>query len=75
MAAPSYVVTIRHAAERLGEDEELRWDIADDMESERGCLWIYDINDQQTVAFTSDGIDYLRETIPQYKQNRSSPRP
>jgi hypothetical protein len=34
-------------------------------EPERGCLWIHDINDQQTVAFTSDGMDYLREMIPQ----------
>jgi hypothetical protein len=74
MAAPSYVVTIRHAAELLGEDEELLWDVATDMEPERGCLWIYDINDQQTIAFTADGMDYLREMIPQYKQNRSSPR-
>jgi hypothetical protein len=74
MAAPSYVVTIRRAAELLGEDEELLWDIADDMEPERGCLWIHDINDQQTVAFTSDGMDYLREMIPQYKQNRPSQR-
>jgi hypothetical protein len=75
MATPSYVVTIRHAAELLGEDEELLWDVATDMEPERGCLWIHDINDQQTVAFTSEGMDYLREMIPQYKQNRSSPRP
>jgi hypothetical protein len=74
MAAPSHVVTIRRAAELLGEDEELLWDVATDMEPERGCLWIHDINDQQTVAFTADGMDYLREMIPQYKQNRSFPR-
>jgi hypothetical protein len=75
MAAPSYVITIGRAAEMLGEDEELLWDIADDMEPERGCLRIYDTGDEQTIAFTSDGMDYLREMIPQYKQNRSSPRP
>ncbi|HEY4922745.1 MAG TPA: hypothetical protein VII40_21785 [Xanthobacteraceae bacterium] len=74
MAAPSYAITIRHAAEMLGEDEELLWDIADDMEPEHGRLWIRDIGDQQTVAFTANGMDYLREMIPQYKQNRSSPR-
>ena len=74
-AAPSYVITIHRAAEMLGEDEELLWDIATDMEPERGCLWVYDTGDQQTAAFTSDGMDYLREMIPQYKQNRSSPRP
>jgi len=74
MAAPSYAVTIRRAAEILGEDEELLWDVATDMEPERGCLWIHDTGDQQTVAFTADGMDFLREMVPQYKQNRSAPR-
>jgi hypothetical protein len=75
MAAPSHVVTIRRAAELLAEDEELLWDIADDMEPERGCLWIHDTGEQQTIGFTPDGLDYLREMLPQYKQNRSPPRP
>jgi hypothetical protein len=75
VAAPSYVITIRRAAEMLGEDEELLWDIADDMEPEHGCLRIHDTGDDHTVAFTPNGMDYLREMIPQYKQNRSPPRP
>jgi hypothetical protein len=74
VAAPSFVITIRRAAEMLGEDEELLWEIADDMEPEHGCLWVRDTGDEQTVAFTSDGMDYLREMIPEYKKNRSSPR-
>jgi hypothetical protein len=75
MAAPSYVITLRRAAELLGEDPELLWDMAIDMEPERGCLWIHDTGDQQTVAFTADGIDYLREMLAEFKRNRSSPRP
>jgi hypothetical protein len=74
VAAPAHAITIRRAAEMLGEDEELLWDIATDMEPERGCLWIHDIDDQQTVAFTPDGIEYLREMLREYKRNRSSPR-
>ena len=74
VAAPSYAITIRRAAEILGEDEELLWDMATDMEPERGCLWIHDTNDQQTVAFTPDGMEYLKEMLPVYKGNRSSPR-
>jgi hypothetical protein len=35
---------------------------------------IHDINDPQTITFTPDGMKYLRELIPQYKENRSSPR-
>lgn len=74
MAAPAHAITIRHAAEILGEDEELLWDMATDMEPEHGCLWIYDTGDQQTVAFTPDGMEYLREMLNEYKRNRASPR-
>src|SRR5262249_60020888 len=62
-----------HAAEILGEDEELLWELVTDMEPEDGCLWIYDTDDEQTVAFTPDGIEYLREMLPEYKRNRSPP--
>ena len=75
MAAPAHAITIRRAAKILGEDEELLWDMATDMEPEHGRLWIYHIDDQQTVAFTPDGMEYLREMLPEYKRNRSSPRP
>jgi hypothetical protein len=75
VAAPSYAITIRRAAEMLEEDEELLWEMATDMEPEHGRLSIYDINDRHTVAFTSDGMDYLREMLPEYKRNRSTPRP
>jgi hypothetical protein len=74
MAVPASAVTISRAAEILGEDEELLWDMATDMEPEDGRLWIYGTDDQQTVAFTPDGMEYLRELLPEYKRNRSSPR-
>jgi hypothetical protein len=57
----------------LGEDEELLWDMATDMEPEDGCLWNHGTDDQQTVAF-NDGMQYLREMLPEYKRNRSAPR-
>ena len=44
------------------------------MGPEHGCLWIYDTDDRQSVAFTSDGMESLREMLPEYKSNRSSPR-
>jgi hypothetical protein len=62
------------AAEILGEDEELLWDMATDMEPEDGCPWIHGADDQQTVAFTPNGMEYLREMLPEYKRNRSTPR-
>jgi hypothetical protein len=75
VAAPGHAITIRRAAEILGEDEQLLWDVVTDMEPEHGLLWIYDADDQQTPAFTPDGMEYLREMLPQYKRNRSAPRP
>ena len=44
------------------------------MEPEDGCLWIYGTGDQQTIAFTPAGMEYLRELLAEYKRNRSSPR-
>jgi hypothetical protein len=74
VAAPAYAITIRRAAEMLGEDEELLWDMATDIEPEHGCLWIHDTSDCETIAFTPAGMDYLREMLPEYKRNRSAPR-
>jgi hypothetical protein len=74
VAAPAHAITIRRAAEILGEDEDPLWDMATDMEPEHGRLWIYDIGDEHTVAFTPHGMEYLREMLPEYKRNRSPPR-
>jgi hypothetical protein len=70
VAAPAHAITISRAAEILGEDEELLWDMATDMEPEDGCLWIHGTDDQQTVAF-NDGMQYLREMLPEYKRTVS----
>jgi hypothetical protein len=34
----------------LGEDEQLLWDLADEMDPEDSCLWIHGTEDQQTIA-------------------------
>jgi hypothetical protein len=62
VAAPAYAIAIRRAAEILGEDKELLWDMATDMEPEHRCLSICDTDDQHTVAFTPrrDGITCAR---------------
>jgi hypothetical protein len=33
------------------------------MEPEDGCLWAHGMADEQTRAFTEDGIEYLRQLI------------
>jgi hypothetical protein len=74
MAAPAYAFTISRAAEILGEDEELLWDLALNMEPEDGSLWVHGTDDQQTMAFTSPGLEYLRDLIAEHKRITSSPR-
>lgn len=75
MAAPGHVFTISRAAEILGEDEELLWDLVDNLEPEDGCLWIYDTDDQQTIAFTDRGLECLQELIADHKHFGPPPRP
>ena len=59
----------------LGEDEQLLWDLADEMDPEDSCLWIHGTEDQQTIAFTPAGMEYLRELLAEHERNRFSPRP
>ena len=74
MAAPAFGFTISRAAEILGEDEQLLWDLADEMDPEDGCLWIHGTEDQQTIAFTPREMEYLSELLAEHKRNRLSPR-
>jgi len=55
-----------------GEDEELLWDIATDMGPEHGCLWIYDTDDRQTVAFTSYRLQNSMNRRIYYRRMRST---
>jgi len=63
MAAISYVFTIRRAAQILGRDEELLWDLSDQLEPEDGKLWVHDIDGVDIFAFSEFGIETLREII------------
>ena len=67
MAVPSYVFTIGHVAVMLGEDEEWLQTIADDMEPEDGCLTVCGTDDISTTAFTTFGIESLKELMPMYR--------
>ena len=61
MAAPSFVCTIAYAAELLGENEASLLELADQLDPEDGCLWIYDTDDRVTLGSTERGIESLKE--------------
>lgn len=65
MAAIWRVYTLALAAEILGETEDRVYDAGICMPPEEGCLTVYGPSDAETMAFTEDGLenlkDYLRE--------------
>ncbi len=66
MAAPGVVFTIARAAEMLGETVDLLDEIADQLEPEDGCLWIYDTDehakrDYARVKARPDAISVLQQ--------------
>ncbi|MBV8525634.1 MAG: hypothetical protein JOY71_26540 [Acetobacteraceae bacterium] len=71
MAAPSAVFTIARVAEMLGEDVDWLSGVALEMDPEDGCLTVYDVNDEATTAFTSFGLENLKELIEIHKANPS----
>ena len=71
MAASGAVFTIARVAEMLGADVDWLLDVALEMDPEDGCLTVYDVNDEGTTAFTSFGIDNLKELIELRKANPS----
>ena len=68
MAAPAVVFTIARAAEMLGETVDLLDRIAEQLEPEDGCLWIYDTSARATLGFTERGIESLQELIADQKR-------
>src|SRR5437764_15024599 len=63
LAASRYVFTIGYVARMLDEDENRIAEIAMDMEPEDGCHAVVDINDESTLAFTTRGIESLKELL------------
>ena len=67
----SAVFTLNHVAEMLGEDEEWLFDVAGDMDTEDGQLWVYGVGEHGVMAFTEDGIENLKDLIQIHKDDPS----
>ena len=63
MAAIAQVFTIGYVANLLGEDQDWLYDPSVDMFPEDGCLWVYGVGEDGVPAFTSNGIENLRQII------------
>jgi hypothetical protein len=65
--AAGTLASLARVAKLLGEPEELLQDIAMDMEPEDGCLSVLGLGDVSTVAFTSQGVENLKELLADRK--------
>lgn len=68
MAAITAVHTLAAVALKLSVSEEFLHDLVIEMEPEDGCIAVYGVGDHYTPAFTTDGIDRLRELIAELAQ-------
>ena len=57
------VNTIDRVAAELGETVDRIFDLAINMETEDGVIWVYGTGDDSVIAFTPFGIENLQELI------------
>jgi hypothetical protein len=63
----SHVFTLSHVAAMLDEDEEWLFEVAEEMDSEDGQLWVVGVGEEGVMAFTDDGIENLKNLIQIHK--------
>lgn len=73
MAGISYVFTISHVAEMLGEDEAWLREISINMDPEEGCLWVIGVGEDGCPAFTEYGIECLKQIIDDLRSTGQAP--
>jgi hypothetical protein len=63
----SHVTTINKVAADLGENEDWLYDVACEMETEDGVIWVRGLGEDVLMAFTDFGVETLIELIKIYK--------
>jgi hypothetical protein len=64
-----HVTTINRVADDLGENEDWLFEVANEMDSEDGVIWVYGFGDDGMMAFTDYGIENLIDLIKMYKED------
>lgn len=65
------VKTIDRVARELGENVDWLRDVADEMDTEDGVIWVYGDTDDGVMAFTNFGIETLTDLIELHRENPS----
>ena len=66
-----HVTTIDRVAEKLGESVEWLYELANEMDTEDGVIWVYGDTDDGVMAFTDFGIETLSDLIEMHKEDPS----
>jgi hypothetical protein len=66
-----HVTTVERVAARLGENIDFIHDVALEMDTEDGVVWVYGVGDDGILAFTDFGIESLVELIEVHKDLKS----
>ena len=64
-----HVTTINRVADDLGENEDWLFEVANEMDSEDGVIWVYGFGDDGMMAFTDYGIENLIDLIKMCKED------
>ena len=64
-----HVTTIDRVAKELGENEDWLFDVANEMDTEDGVIWVYGVGDDGVMAFTDFGIENLIDLIKIHKDD------
>ena len=61
------VTTIDRVAKELGKTEDWLRDVANEMETEDGVIWVYGVGEEAVLALTDFGIDNLVDLVKIHK--------
>jgi len=64
-----HVKTISRVAKDLGESEDWLFDVANEMDTEDGVIWVYGDSDDGVMAFTDFGIENLVDLVKIHKDD------
>ena len=67
----SHVTTIDRVAEHLGERVDRAYEVANEMDTEDGVIWVYGLGDDCVMAFTDFGIVNLINLVKINKELKS----
>jgi hypothetical protein len=63
------VKTIERVARELGKSVDWIHEVAEEMDTEDGVIWVYGDTDDGVMAFTDFGIETLTDLIEMHKQD------